>query len=153
MDIKKIFWILSWLVAGVTFAMILIHYGDIPDEVPMHFDATGVADRYGSKNELFILPALSVLLILLFQFMTGKSIKINKHKQGVKNEAQVTVTKTFMSQMALYCTLLFGWLVYQSMAVAVGKQTGLSSYFLVATFGGFIILLVLYYIQLKKVKE
>ena len=112
-----------------------------------------VADRYGSKNELFILPVLSVLLILLFQFMTGKSIKINKHKQGVKNEAQVTVTKTFMSQMALYCTLLFGWLVYQSMAVAVGKQTGLSSYFLVATFGGFIILLVLYYIQLKKVKE
>lgn len=50
MDIKKIFWILSWLVAGVTFAMILIHYGDIPDEVPMHFDATGVADRYGSKK-------------------------------------------------------------------------------------------------------
>ena len=77
MDIKKIFWILSWLVAGVTFAMILIHYGDIPDEVPMHFDATGVVDRYGSKNELFILPILSALLILLFQFMTGKSIKIN----------------------------------------------------------------------------
>ena len=153
MDIKKIFWILSWIVAGVTFAMIFIHYGDIPDEVPMHFDASGVADRYGSKNELFILPILSVLLILLFQFMTAKSIKINKHKQGVKNAAQVTVTKTFMSQMALYCTLLFGWLVYQSMAVAVGKQTGLSSYFLAATFGGFIILLVLYGIQLKKVKE
>ncbi len=53
---KKLIWILSILTVISTVAMLFI----LPDTVPVHFDINGVADRWGSKYELLILPAVLV---------------------------------------------------------------------------------------------
>ena len=44
----------------------IMYYGELPDEVPMHFNAQGEADSWGPKSTLFILPGItSVLYIIL----------------------------------------------------------------------------------------
>ncbi len=42
-------------------------FGDLPDEVPAHYNASGEVDRWGSKFELFILPGIGLFILLLMQ--------------------------------------------------------------------------------------
>ena len=42
--------------------MILAVYSKLPAEVPMHWNIQGEIDRYGSKNELFLLAGLNIFL-------------------------------------------------------------------------------------------
>ncbi|WP_196297026.1 DUF1648 domain-containing protein [Methanosarcina barkeri] len=53
------------LVGMVTF--IYIQWDQIPQQVPMHYNALGEIDSWGSKYQTLILPAIS---ILLYSFMT-----------------------------------------------------------------------------------
>ena len=42
-------------------------WGELPDEVPAHYNASGEVDRWGSKYELFILPGIGLFILLLMQ--------------------------------------------------------------------------------------
>lgn len=42
------------------------HWNRFPDTVPGHFDVTGRVDGYGSKNQLIVLFAVSLVLFLSF---------------------------------------------------------------------------------------
>ncbi len=54
---KKLMWFLSSVsLIGTAVAMRFM-----PDRVPMHFDISGNIDRWGSKYELFIFPAVIIL--------------------------------------------------------------------------------------------
>jgi uncharacterized membrane protein len=41
-----------------------------PDTIPVHFDINGVVDRWGSKYEILIMPAMAVICMLMFKFFT-----------------------------------------------------------------------------------
>lgn len=131
----------------------MIHYNDLPDVFPIHFDARGNPDGYGEPSDLFGLPIISLITVVFVQFINRNMIKINPHKMGAKNEAQLSITKVLMAQLALYCVVLFGWIAFQSMIVAVGKASSLSNGLLAFSFIMPIILLVLYYYRLIKSKE
>lgn len=54
------------LILTVLYSVCLaLFWQSIPDQVPTHFDASGTADAYGSRNSLLLEPILSFLLILL----------------------------------------------------------------------------------------
>ncbi|MBR0171554.1 MAG: DUF1648 domain-containing protein, partial [Lachnospiraceae bacterium] len=62
---KKIMWIISFISLAGT-ALVLPF---MPDLVPMHYDAAGNIDRWGSKYENLMLPAFIILFTLLFFLM------------------------------------------------------------------------------------
>jgi len=47
------------------FAILGAHRRDLPDQVPLHFDASGQPDGWGDKNWLLLLPLLAVALYVL----------------------------------------------------------------------------------------
>lgn len=49
----------------LTWALTLWAYGHLPERIPAHWNAQGVADRYGSRAEVFLLPLVLTLLYLL----------------------------------------------------------------------------------------
>jgi uncharacterized membrane protein len=49
---KKAMWIISLIALAGT--AIVLHF--MPDQVPMHYDAVGNIDRWGSKYENLIFP-------------------------------------------------------------------------------------------------
>lgn len=53
---------LSLLVLVGTALFLALYWRHIPQEVPMHFNAAGEIDRWGSKAELLILPVISWLM-------------------------------------------------------------------------------------------
>lgn len=145
----KLLWTLSLIVIAISFAMIGIHWNDLPDEVPMHFNLQGEADRYGSKSELFILPFLGLGLWALFRWMSKGVLKINPHKFGAKTPQQLEISKRFMAEMTLFTCILLTIGVYSIMAVAVGKTNGIN-YTLAFTGAGLILLFITYFWRLKK---
>ena len=53
---------LSLLLLLGTAAFLVICWRRIPEEIPMHFNAIGKIDRWGSKAELLILPVIAWLM-------------------------------------------------------------------------------------------
>ena len=145
----KILWTLSLIVIGISFAMIGIHWNDVPDQVPMHFNLQGEADRYGSKSELFILPFLGLGLWALFRWMSKGVLKINPHKYGAKTPQQLEISRRFMAEMTLFTCILLTTGVYSIMAVSQGSTDAIS-FMLAFTGVGLILLFVTYFVRLKK---
>ena len=60
--IDKLIEIICWtLVIGIPVYLIVM-WKNIPNEIPMHYDALGNVDRWGDKSELLILPIMTFLM-------------------------------------------------------------------------------------------
>ena len=88
--------VLKYLLMVAPFLMILAVYSKLPAEVPMHWNIHGEIDRYGSKNELFLLAGIN---IFLGAFMSG----IAKIDPKQKNYAKFQETYDWI----IICTLGF----------------------------------------------
>ena len=65
-------------------------WNQIPQQVPMHYNAMGEIDSWGSKYEIFFLPAISILLyvfitaVSFFPHIWNVPVKItDENKEGV----------------------------------------------------------------------
>ena len=67
--------ILNIIFAIVTLISSLIAISILPDTVAVHFDQYGAVDRWGSKYELLLLPAIMILMIVVFEFITRSYLK------------------------------------------------------------------------------
>lgn len=145
---SNLIWTIALIVIIISFAMIGIHWNDLPDEVPMHFNLQGEADRYGSKSELFILPFLGLGLWALFRWMSKGVLKMNPHKFGAKTPLQLDITKRFMAETTLFVCILLAVGVYSIMAVSQGSTDAIS-FMLAFTGVGLTLLFIAYFVRLK----
>lgn len=64
--------IISILLLIIPFILIAVYWQDLPDKIPLHWNAAGEVDKYSeSRWGIFVLPGLS-LLIFLFLFIVPK---------------------------------------------------------------------------------
>ncbi len=88
---KFIKWILALLTLASTIVMLFI----FPDTIPVHFDINGIADRWGSKYEMLILPVLAIVSAVMFEILTKfyrkKSDESNNEKQKAEISSNVKV--------------------------------------------------------------
>ncbi len=54
--------IICWGIAIGIPLYLIIDWKNIPSEIPMHYDALGNVDRWGSKGELLILPIMTFIM-------------------------------------------------------------------------------------------
>jgi len=78
---KKVFVILSYLVASVSIAATAILYPRLPESIPMHWNMHGVIDSYGAKPQAFMMPIISLILIPFLVFIP----KIDPKKESYKS--------------------------------------------------------------------
>ena len=72
--------IIKWILVALTVLSTIIMLFVLPDTVPVHFDINGMADRWGSKFELLILPV--ILIACAFSMEPLKNSYINKSKNA-----------------------------------------------------------------------
>ncbi len=63
---------LSWVITGAGMILTLIVFFFLPAQIPMHFTASGIADDYSGRIQIFLFPILQLLIMLL---TGGKKIK------------------------------------------------------------------------------
>jgi immunity protein, SdpI family len=62
---RKYFFIAAAVIVAVWLATILI-YPHLPNQIPLHWDAWGRVDSYGSREKVFVVPGVMVAVVLLF---------------------------------------------------------------------------------------
>jgi hypothetical protein len=60
-----VFLALGLLLNLALFAYIGWRYRALPESLPLHFDILGQADRFGARREIFKLPTIGLLLLVL----------------------------------------------------------------------------------------
>src|SRR5699024_6907088 len=54
-----------WIVCLITLIVALIVFPRLSERIPVHFNALGKVDRYGSRWTIFFAPAINFIMILL----------------------------------------------------------------------------------------
>ncbi len=114
------------LLAATLFAVIRWHA--IPEQVPMHFDASGQASGYGSKSTIIFLLIAAwvtyVVITVVSFFPNAWNMPGRNRPNGLRAAADM------MAVMRPILAFLFGWLIFCS---AQGR--GLGAWFLPVTMG------------------
>lgn len=67
--IYRIINIICLMILAGTVVWLMIIWDNIPDEIPMHYNYAGEADRMGSKSDIIIMPIFSWLLYGIMAFV------------------------------------------------------------------------------------
>ena len=105
---------------GVLFGLVLLSLGvtavcvwRMPDKVPMHYNAAGEIDRYGSRYENLLFPAVVLGIALLFAVMAG----MQRRRKAPSNEKGILLAGIFL---LVFLNLLFGYFLLSALAVSGG---------------------------------
>lgn len=103
---RKLMWIISLVPLVITAVML----GILPDKVPMHYNAEGEIDRWGSKYENLIFPLIIIALTLFWQLLiwyfekkASKTEDEKIQKEALSNANVLSVVSISMSMM--YCVM------------------------------------------------
>src|ERR1700722_14046866 len=73
-------WILEALAALLVlaiFANVAIHWEQLPDRVPSHYDASGHPNAWGIKSGIWVLPILALALYAFLTVLSGFAARFN----------------------------------------------------------------------------
>ena len=137
---------LDWLMEAASLAAlaliigtVLVHWDQLPPQVPKHFGASGQPNGWGSRNTLLLLPAIAAGIYVLataatyFTRLVNLPIEIDRDSPDVQR-----VLTSFAIAMKLSCLLVFLYITGATVRTALGRSAGLGGAFLpvslIATF-------------------
>jgi len=109
-----------------------MYYQDLPESVPMHFDASGQPDRFGDKAELIMLPALATLMYGFMFVLSKFPRQLNYPVQITPENAaqQYRLGLRLIGWLQFSIPLLFGVGMLEIMSISLGQGAQLGSLFL-----------------------
>jgi Protein of unknown function (DUF1648) len=118
--------------------VLLLYWNDLPARVPTHFGATGVADRWGFKRHMILLPviALSVYIVITLAVRFGNPGNSLLAVTTENEERQKAVMTRLAAWIQAEIVWLFALIEWQSIRVAMGRAEGLGGWFLPAVLLG-----------------
>lgn len=95
----------------------LIHFNDLPEEIPIHYNAKGIPDGFDTRIHIWGLPIISSLLFALLGGL--------QKRKGIQQ-----IEQQLLQWMQLLLLIVFTYIQLQTFFVAVNKSNGLGSWFL-----------------------
>jgi uncharacterized membrane protein len=85
---KKWFEFLYFIPFGATIAIIVylaLHYSDLPDTLPTHWNLTGEADQWEAKSLFNVFGPIGIIIVIIVTFyLIGQSIFTTRSKQALQ---------------------------------------------------------------------
>ena len=132
LDIPKtrlewLFDIIGYIALASIVVILVLNWGKLPDEVPVHFGVNGEADRWGSKFELLILPGIAILLTIFMTVLEKRPETHNFPSQFNESNAEAfyTNSRQTMNYIKNIINVLFAYTVYHTVDSALGADTKL----------------------------
>jgi len=129
-------------------------WGDLPSEVPAHYNAAGDVDRWGSKWELVILPGIGLFLLLFLNLFEKYPEWHNYPKRfNASNAAQFyLVSRQLINQLKNLSLIMFAVILYQSIAIALGWSEELGTMLISLLVGSLLIPIIITWLKFRKIK-
>ncbi|MCO6498233.1 MAG: DUF1648 domain-containing protein [Chitinophagaceae bacterium] len=136
------FLILCWIYVFMTF-------GQLPEAIPTHFGISGEPDGYGSRNMIFLLPAIATVLFIGLTVLTRFPHKFNYLSRITEQNAitRYTFAVRLIRFLKWAIVVLFTFITYQTIETAKGRSTGMGEWFVplvVMGFGVFFLLILIF---------
>ncbi|HVZ55621.1 MAG TPA: SdpI family protein [Chitinophagaceae bacterium] len=76
---------LVWLVIAAPLLFLLVIWKQLPDQVATHFDLHGQADKYGSRDQLWISTGVIALMSILVFLLITNVYRLDPKKRAAEN--------------------------------------------------------------------
>ena len=99
--------ILKWSLCILTVLATIVALFVLPDSVPVHFDISGTPDRWGSKYELLILPAVLIGCAYIMDPIAKSYFKKAKTTENEKEKAELLSNAKVLNITSIVTMFLF----------------------------------------------
>ena len=98
---------------------------NLPTTIPIHFDAAGNADGFGSKAMIWLLPSIGVVMVPAMLFLRRFPWLSNVPFEITEENAayQYGLIVRLLNLLACFVSLLFLLLVYDTISIAFGGSS------------------------------
>jgi len=132
-DADKLIDIVCITILAAAFVYISLNYSALPDRIPTHFDGSGKPDGWGTKESVWLLPALGSLLYLGLRLLYRIPHNFNYLvKITAENaEKQYSLAVKMIRYLNLGIALIFGIITISMIQVALNRADGLSPLYMI----------------------
>lgn len=122
---------ISLIAIILTLAYLVMHYNQLPEEIPRHFDHSGKPDGMGKRTLVWVIFSIQVLLFAgLYGLTKVPHLLSATEKITEANAPRLYAQGTLMLRVTnMLCMLLFGSIIYQTIQVATGEWKAINNLF------------------------
>ncbi|WP_153733129.1 DUF1648 domain-containing protein [Sporosarcina obsidiansis] len=147
----KAFDVLTIALFAACIVYMFLQWSQLPDRIPAHFGAAGEVDRWGSKYELLILPAIGIFLWVTLSFLEKHPNLYNYINLRPDNiETQYRYGVVFMNVTKNVSTLLIIFIMWQTNEIALERVQSLNSLFFFGILGALFISIGYYFYKVMR---
>lgn len=99
--------IMKWILAAITLLSTVIMLFIFPDKIPVHFDINGIADRWGSKYEMLVLPIMAIITMIMFEIISRFYVKKASSVTDEKTKAEISSNVKVLNITVWVMSVLF----------------------------------------------
>ncbi|MFJ1329062.1 DUF1648 domain-containing protein [Capnocytophaga canimorsus] len=121
----------GWILLLTIWIWVLISYKNLPDIIPTHYNASGVADGFGEKVNLLILPLLATVLFATLTLLNKFPHKFNYLVEITPENAyrQYVNATRMLRALKLVIVIVFGLVIFQTLQYKVIQKHHIIQYF------------------------
>ena len=122
----------AYIILFVLWVLTTITYFNLPDNIPIHYNASGVPDNFGKKSTIIMLPIIGTILFLLLTYLNKHPRILNKSTAftGENTQHEYIYRTRTIRLLKLAIVIIFSLIVLFTYLTAVGKTKGLGIWFL-----------------------
>lgn len=134
--------------------IVIFEYRYLPEIIPIHFDISGQADRFGDKANIFVLPLITTILCLSISIANQYPHIFHSPKVIVKENVleHYTNSSKMLRYLKLTVVLILGHLNYKIIEKAKGNIHHLGNWYLPLTLTIILLPLIYFIIRSFKIK-
>lgn len=140
--------LLAWAALAALLIISFSYYNSLPAEIPVHFNASGTPDSYGSKWTFLLFPVLGggLFLILLFVGRVPHTFNYPVKITDSNAEVQYRLGARMMLILRVLLPTLFAYISYGMAQTALGVWEGLGTGLLFTALGAVLVTLIGYFV-------
>ena len=128
--------IAGWISVALLFGVTFYYYGDLPEQIPRHFNIKGEPDAWGHKDSIWTFPILGISLFLIMFFLNKFPHLFNFPEKITPENAEKNYRKVtrVMRWVNLGTVLLFLFITFQTIQTALGHAEGVGAGLIIIIF-------------------
>ena len=115
----------------VLFLLPVLFYNQLPERIPIHFNAAGEPDGYSGREGIWLLPGIGLVLFVLLTAINRSPETFNYPTKITPENAESKYRNAMqmIRWMKLMVLVMFIYLTWMMVQVGLGKTEGLHTWF------------------------
>jgi uncharacterized membrane protein len=111
-----------WLVCAAPAVYLALVWEKLPDQIALHFDLKGKADRIGSKNELLIVACVMTGMSILMYLILTNIYRIDPKKYAAENKSRL---QRIAFATVVFLSAILSLIIYNAAKNTMQLNTGI----------------------------